>query len=131
MDRNNSAPERDKHHMVASIVIPAYNEEKGIGAVLENVTSLDGRFEIIVVDDGSEDNTTTIVENYNNVRLIRHQQNMGYGAALKAGIQSASTDTVLIMDADGTYPHETIPDLIKAMQDGKYSMSGSQNREKY
>jgi glycosyltransferase involved in cell wall biosynthesis len=122
MDRNNSAPERDKHHVVTSIVIPAYNEEKGIGAVLENVTSLDGRFEIIVVDDGSEDNTATIVENYSSVRLIHQQHNMGYGAALKAGIESASTETVLIMDADGTYPHETIPDLIKTMQDGKYSM---------
>jgi glycosyltransferase involved in cell wall biosynthesis len=122
MDRNNSAPERDKHHVVASIVIPAYNEEKGIAAILENVTSLDGKFEIIVVDDGSSDSTADIVKNYSHVRLISHEHNMGYGAALKTGIQSASTDTILIMDADGTYPHETIPDLIKIMQDGKYSM---------
>jgi glycosyltransferase involved in cell wall biosynthesis len=127
MDRNNSAPERDKHHVVASIVIPAYNEEKGIGAVLDNVSSLDGRFEIIVVDDGSSDSTADIVKNYSHVSLIRHEHNMGYGAALKTGIQSASTDTVLIMDADGTYPHETIPDLIKAMQDGKYSMCKTAN----
>lgn len=122
MDRNSATPDRDRDHGATTIIIPAYNEEKGIGAVLDNVTSLDGRFEIIVVDDGSEDNTAKIVKNYSTVRLIRQQHNMGYGAALKAGIQSASNEAVLIMDADGTYPHDKIPDLIKTMHNGKYAM---------
>jgi glycosyltransferase involved in cell wall biosynthesis len=119
---NNPALENDKNNTMVTIIIPAYNEEKGIAAVLDNVTSLGGTFEIIIVDDGSSDSTADIVKNYSHVRFIRHEHNMGYGAALKTGIQSASTDTVVIMDADGTYPHESIPDLIKTMHDGKYAM---------
>jgi glycosyltransferase involved in cell wall biosynthesis len=119
---NNPVLEDDYNNAMVTIIIPAYNEEKGIAAVLDNITSLEGTFEIIIVDDGSSDSTADIVKKYSHVRLISHEHNMGYGAALKTGIQSASTDTVVIMDADGTYPHETIPDFIKTMQDGKYAM---------
>lgn len=99
-----------------SVIIPAYNEEGGIGGVLEKVegvlrgTGVD--FELIVVDDGSTDRTGEIVKRTGAV-LIRQPANRGYGAALKLGINRARYGRILIVDADGTYPPEAIPALLK------------------
>jgi glycosyltransferase involved in cell wall biosynthesis len=102
-----------------SVVIPAYNEEKGIGPVLDTLKSvLDNahfNHEIIVVDDGSNDGTETAA-NMPGVRLIRHRKNRGYGASLKTGIRAARNDTIVITDADGTYPSEAIPELVKRFE---------------
>jgi len=105
-----------------SIIIPAFNEEKGIAEVLDNITSLGGNYEIIVVDDGSRDNTASVVEKYKDIKLIRHQHNSGYGTSLKTGIKHSKSDAVIIIDADGTYPYKQIPDLVKTMKDGDYAM---------
>ncbi|MFN2227242.1 MAG: glycosyltransferase family 2 protein [Anaerolineae bacterium] len=108
-----------------SIVIPAYNEAGSIGPTLEQVQAtlaeaeLDG--EIIVVDDGSKDGTAAEVARYPDVRLIRHTQNRGYGAALKTGIRQANYDVIAILDADGTYPCEMIPRLVAEI--GTYDMA--------
>ncbi len=103
-----------------SIIIPTYNEEKGIAAVLDNLQYLDDNYEVIVVNDGSNDNTYEIVKKCSHVRLINHEQNSGYGAALKTGIKSAKGDVVVIMDADGTYPDRQIPDLVRTLNEGDY-----------
>jgi glycosyltransferase involved in cell wall biosynthesis len=107
-----------------SVVIPAYNEEKGISKVLTDLkTILDNthlQYEIIIVDDGSSDKTAEIVQKQVFVRLIQHPVNRGYGAALKTGIKSANGDWILITDADGTYPNEYIPELLE--YSGKYDM---------
>ncbi len=98
-----------------SIIIPAYNEEAGIGGVLGEVeavlrgSGLD--FEIIVVNDGSTDRTGEIVRGTGAV-LLEQPSNRGYGAALKLGIGRARSGRVLIVDADGTYPPEAIPTLL-------------------
>jgi glycosyltransferase involved in cell wall biosynthesis len=105
-----------------SIIIPAFNEEKGISEVLDNITSLGGNFEIIVVDDGSSDNTASIVEKYANIKLISHNHNSGYGTSLKTGIKHSKSDVIIIIDADGTYPYKQIPELVNAMKDGDYAM---------
>ncbi len=98
-----------------SVVIPAYNEENGIGPVLDTLKSvLDNAYvdyEIIVVNDGSSDGTATAAEGHG-VRLIQHRKNRGYGASLKTGIRAAINDTIVITDADGTYPSEAIPELL-------------------
>lgn len=98
-----------------SVVIPAYNEEKAIGAVLDELIKvLDGQaYEIIVVDDGSTDNTAKIVQEKKSIRLIQHPQNLGYGAAIKSGIRKANNDLILIIDSDGSYPPQEIPKLLK------------------
>jgi len=108
-----------------SVVIPAYNEAAAIGSTLEQVqvvmdeTELEG--EVIVVDDGSTDGTADEVVRYPAVRLVKHPQNRGYGAALKTGIRQARHDVVIILDADGTYPCEMIPRL--AAEIGAYDMA--------
>ncbi|MCA9935285.1 MAG: glycosyltransferase family 2 protein [Ardenticatenaceae bacterium] len=102
-----------------TIVIPAYNEGNGIGPTLQKVrhvlNSAGMAWEIIVVDDGSMDNTAVVVEQYDFVRLLRHPHNKGYGASLKTGIRQASHEVVVIIDADGTYPCEMVPMLVEEM----------------
>jgi glycosyltransferase involved in cell wall biosynthesis len=104
-----------------SIVIPAYNEESGIGSIIERVLSIRPRLleagvedmELIVVDDGSRDETATVAARYPDVNLIRHSMNQGYGAALKTGFSNARGDLLGFLDADGTYPPEHFPDLCR------------------
>jgi len=99
-----------------SVIIPAYNEELGIGAVLQQVqemlAALQLPHEILVVDDGSRDGTAAAVERFPEVRLLSHKENRGYGAALKTAIRHARYELICITDADGTYPNARIPDLI-------------------
>lgn len=98
-----------------SIIIPAFNEQDGIGDVLDAIqqlmTSHGIEGEIIVVDDGSTDQTAQVVES-RGVDLIQHETNRGYGATLKTGIRRAKYDLMLITDADGTYPVDAIPLLL-------------------
>jgi glycosyltransferase involved in cell wall biosynthesis len=91
-----------------SLVLPAHNEEANIavvvGAALETLPLFTDDFEIVVVDDGSRDRTGTIVHRLSaadqRVRLVRHQRNQGYGAALRSGFQVSRGDFVMFMDAD-------------------------------
>ena len=111
--------------MELSVIIPAYNEEEGIRGVVEDMEAVlqdSGHdFEIIAVDDGSTDGTVQALEGLN-VRLIRHSCNRGYGAAIKTGIRHAKHDIIVITDADGTYPSERIPELVRRLVDGGYDM---------
>lgn len=99
-----------------SIIIPAYNEKEGITHVIESLRSLKEkhgqRWEIIVVDDGSTDGTSEMVKVFGDVVLIQHHLNRGYGAAIKTGVRHAKYNTLVISDADGTYPVNDIPKLI-------------------
>jgi glycosyltransferase involved in cell wall biosynthesis len=108
-----------------SIVIPAYNEEKGIGpvlqALLQTMAASGLVWEVIVVDDGSVDETAVTAE-AEAVTVIRHPTNQGYGAALKTGIRQAQYDLICITDADGTYPNDRIPDLVAELRNGRYDM---------
>jgi glycosyltransferase involved in cell wall biosynthesis len=109
-----------------SLIIPAYNEEKGIQGVVEeikaNLSSLNCPLEIIVVDDGSTDRTGDVIREIDGIRSVRHEVNKGYGAALKTGIRSASYPFVGITDADGTYPSQSIPGLLSAMEENGTEM---------
>jgi glycosyltransferase involved in cell wall biosynthesis len=108
-----------------TIIVPAYNEAKGIGPVLASIkatmddASLD--HEILVVDDGSQDGTAAVAETAG-FRVLRHPQNRGYGAALKTGIRYAAHELIAITDADGTYPNERIPALYALAVVGEYDM---------
>lgn len=109
-----------------SIVVPAYDEEQGIGPVLKRLARILGgnpfRYEVIVVDDGSQDGTAREARQCSGVTVLQHKANRGYGAALKTGIRHARFDLICITDADGTYPNERIPDLLGRMEYGSYDM---------
>ena len=102
---------------ILSIVIPAYNEERYIGTLLEQITrvdlgSLGVRSEVIVVDDCSKDRTASIVEAIPGVRLHRMERNGGKGRAVRAGIGLATGDFLIIQDADLEYdPNDYLPML--------------------
>ncbi len=102
-----------------SVVIPAYNEEKGVagvvGEVRKHLKAARIPFEILVVDDGSKDETALAARKAGAV-LIRMGENRGYGASLKAGIRQAKHDLIAILDADGTYPAEDLPALLESVK---------------
>ena len=118
---------------VLSVVIPAYNEENGIEEIAERVLSVRESLqasgiedlELLVVDDGSADNTAGVVEKIEGVRLIRHEKNKGYGAALKTGFSKANGELIGFLDADGTYPPEYFPKLCEKALNGSDLVIGT------
>ena len=110
-----------------AIVVPAFNEEKGIGPTIARLrTAMQDTgytYEIVVVDDGSTDATAERAT-ASEVRVVRLSGNRGYGAALKAGIAATASTFVCIIDADGTYPAETIPRLL-ALTSGRHMVVGA------
>jgi len=118
---------------ILSVVIPAYNEENGIAEIAERVLSVRPGLqesgivdlELLVVDDGSADNTAVIAEGIEGVRLIRHETNKGYGAALKTGFAKASGELIGFLDADGTYPPEYFPLLCEKALNGSELVIGT------
>jgi glycosyltransferase involved in cell wall biosynthesis len=105
-----------------SVIVPAYNEENSIPTVVESLDqalSASGfPYEIIVVDDGSTDQTPQKMQDllvrFPHLVTLTHEKNRGYGAALKTGISRSAFDSVMIIDADQTYPVDEIPRLVQA-----------------
>ena len=104
-----------------SLVIPVYNEQKAIASTIDHLKSIlhnsQYQYEIIVVNDGSKDNTADILNTCTGVKVIEHPVNKGYGAALKTGIRQAKYPLIAITDADGTYPNEQLPHLVSLARD--------------
>jgi len=98
-----------------SVVIPAYNEEASIALQIDAVHQImrsTGRdYEVIVVNDGSTDGTEKRVDKQR-AKLISLPENRGYGAALKTGISEARNELIVMIDADGTYSCDAIPELL-------------------
>jgi glycosyltransferase involved in cell wall biosynthesis len=99
-----------------TIILPAFNEGAHIAGQIQAVRSImngtDWVYEIVVVDDGSSDDTGRNAAS-EGIRVLRHNKNRGYGAALKRGIAAAQYDWIMIMDADGTYPSAALPLLLE------------------
>jgi glycosyltransferase involved in cell wall biosynthesis len=102
-----------------SVIIPAYNEQQAIAEVVDEVfevcSTQNVPFEVIVVDDGSRDQTSEVLRD-KSLHVIRHPENRGYGAAIKTGVLSSSHPWILIADADGTYPIAQIPRLLENVE---------------
>jgi glycosyltransferase involved in cell wall biosynthesis len=95
-----------------SIVVPAFNEEEGLGQVLAGLEQWRLRgAEVVVVDDGSTDRTAEIARK-EGVRVVRHRVNKGYGSALKSGIRAASGRVIITLDSDGQHDPCDIERLI-------------------
>lgn len=104
-----------------AIVIPAYNESKVIAEVIQEIRTV-GDCQIVVVDDGSRDETFTAAASCTGVVALRHKINRGKGAATKTGIVAANrlgADIVVTMDGDGQHDPADIEALIQPILDGR------------
>ncbi len=104
-----------------SVIIPAFNEEETIENLLKNLQAaladINIKYEIIIVDDGSSDNTFSLANNIPGVRVIRHPYNKGNGAAVKTGIQNTKYENLIILDADGQHKPEYIFEFLKFLEE--------------
>lgn len=108
--------------MKLSIIIPAYNEEETIAAVVRQVAGVDLggiQAEIIVVDDASQDRTREVLKTLRNILTASHATNKGKGAALTTGINMATGDIVIFQDADLEYMPEDYPAVIEPLISGR------------
>ncbi len=107
---------------MVSLLIPAYNEEQSIIDTIQNAKLLFKNlkikdFEIIVINDGSTDKTKEYAKK-TGAKIITHPQNLGYGFSLKNGIKNAKFQTIIITDADQTYPLDEVPKLYTEYKKG-------------
>lgn len=100
-----------------SIVIPAKNEAKGLRLILPRLLDVCPEAEILVVDDGSTDDTAEVCEEFKVIRLPHHYS-LGNGAAIKTGARAAQNDVIIFMDADGQHQPEDISVLLGKLSEG-------------
>ncbi len=104
-----------------SIIVPAFNEEETLENLLkklqEALANIITAYEIIVVDDGSTDNTFSLANNISGVKIIKHPYNKGNGAAVKTGILNTKHENLIVLDADGQHKPEYILEFIKFLDE--------------
>jgi glycosyltransferase involved in cell wall biosynthesis len=113
--------------MTLSVILPAKDEADALRTLLPRIRSRAPDSEILVVDDGSTDDTAAVVEALG-VRLLRHPYPMGNGAAVKAGARAATGDTLVFMDADGQHDPADIPRLLAQLDAGYDMVVGARDR---
>jgi uncharacterized membrane protein len=104
---------RDQHPEV-SVVLPAFNEQDALPTVVEDIRRWTPDAEIIVVDDGSGDETAHVAQGLQCV-VVRHDHNRGKGSALRSGLARAHGEKVVIMDADASYPASALPTMLELL----------------
>lgn len=121
-----------KSNYKISFVIPAKNEEKSIvplyNEILKSVSNLGNPFEIIIVDDGSTDNTFQVAKELNSkdkrVKIIKHRGNFGKSLALQSGFEAASGEIIFTLDADLQDDPREIPKFLEKIDEGYDMVSG-------
>ena len=119
-----------------SVVIPAYNEENAIEKTIKEIekvmkkNKIDKGSEIIIVNDGSTDNTKSVAEKCGAI-VVNNPTNMGYGFSLKRGIKQAKNEMIVITDADLTYPFSSVPEMIKIKEEGFDLVVGARTGKYY
>jgi len=115
--------EKMKKDVEVTAIVPVYNEEDSVEATLQRLKKTlkesGVSHEIIAINDASKDGSGKILEKVSGVKVIHHKKNKGYGASLKSGILEAAGDWILITDADGTYPIEDAPKLLRERKDNE------------
>jgi len=122
---------------MVSVVIPVYNEEANLPHLFERLRSAmektGKRYEIIFVDDGSRDNTLSILKSFltnPGVKVVELTRNYGQHAAIFSGFSVVRGDIVITLDADLQNPPEEIPNLMRVMEEGDYDVVGTIRRER-
>ena len=118
-----------------SVIVPAYNEESNIANTVRAIFSIMNQeeyrpFEVIVVDDGSTDNTLREAQK-TDAKVLMHPHNIGYGRSIKDGIHAAAADTIVICDADGTYPIEEMKKIVNQYNLGFDMVVGARSGKNY
>lgn len=113
MTNNQACPrtDSDTNRPEVTLLLPAYNEEAAIGEVVKRLAGLYPDFEILVINDGSTDNTATAAQTAG-ATVISHPYNIGNGAAIKTGLRNAQGKWTLMLDADGQHRPEDIDKLL-------------------
>jgi len=113
-------PQREPAHITTTVVLPAYNEAAALPHVLKDLEEqLPDDYEVLVVDDGSTDETAALAEQVPDTTVIRQGVNRGKGAAVRAGIARSTGDIVVIQDADLEYDPANLPALIEPLAAGE------------
>ena len=99
-----------------SLIIPIYNEGHSLNKLLKQLRKFDSSIEIIIIDDGSNDNTKSILENQSPFKVIRHQKNLGKGASVTSGINNANHENIILMDGDLEVEMNCILDGMKVYE---------------
>ncbi len=107
-----------------SVFFPCYNEQENVGRTVEKalevMEKLNADFEVIIVDDGSSDNTGQIADEIagrdGRVKVMHHKNNLGYGAALQSGFKAATKELVFYTDGDGQFDISEMPPLLRLME---------------
>src|ERR671923_575224 len=117
-DRRSEEPQAASADRVrTTVVLPAYNEGAALPHVLDELGEyLDRSYEVLVIDDGSTDDTADVAGRYP-VRLVQHATNRGKGVAIRTGIAEAQGENVVIMDADATYPVPAIKEMVELLDE--------------
>ena len=110
-----------------SIILPAKDEATNLRTMLPELVKLSGKAEIIVVDDGSRDDTVSVCREFG-VRVLSHPYSLGNGAAVKTGARNATGDILLFMDADGQHDVGDISRLLEHMDQGYEMVVGARQR---
>lgn len=104
-----------------SILVPAFNEadciEKFLKDLQHALSGVDREYEIIIIDDGSTDNTFSIASSFPGIKVVRHPYNKGYGASVKTGVKEAKADTIVTIDSDGQHDPVHIPEMLKLLDE--------------
>lgn len=115
-----------------SFFFPAFNDEKTIGGLvsraLDLLPTLTDEYEVLVVNDGSTDSTQEVLEELargsKHLKLVRHEQNLGYGAALRSGFTHTSKELIFYTDGDGQYDVGEMPKLLPLIATGRDVVNG-------
>ena len=99
------------------VIIPVYNEEEALPRFIERLLSISLPIHPILIDNGSTDNSLRLMQKIQDATIIEHRENRGYGASLRSGIQKATSEKIVIIDADGEYDPEISPQIVQQLDE--------------
>lgn len=113
---NNNEADRGPKAAAVDVIIPVFNEEEALPGFLKQLHAVPIQLHPIFIDNGSTDNSLALLRSQEGATVVCHEQNLGYGASLRAGIRHSTAAKIIIIDADGEYSPRVIPDIVAALE---------------